>query len=58
MSDPLGLGRQTRPRVDTHIRHTVDHSPIQRILSFLNLSIDDVIDDPIARGGGALSLAD
>ncbi len=41
----------TRPRirVDSHILRTVQHSPVQRILAFLNYSIDDVIDDPIAR---------
>jgi len=36
-------------RVDWHILQNSQRSPLQRILCFMNLSIDDVIDDPIAR---------
>lgn len=36
-------------RVDSHILHSVHHTPLQRILAFRNLSIDDVIDNPVAR---------
>jgi hypothetical protein len=48
MSDPLDMGVKTI-RVDSHILQTVEHSPLQRIFAFLNLSVDDVIDSPIAR---------
>lgn len=48
MNDPLDIHPKSI-RVDSHILHTVDHSAIQRIFAFLNLSVDDVIDSPIAR---------
>lgn len=48
MADVLGSSKPSI-RVDSHILERVSHSPIQQILSFLNLSIDDVVDDPIAR---------
>ncbi len=49
MGDPLGINGAKGVRVDTHVLHTVQHSPLQRILAFLNLSIDDVINNPVAR---------
>ena len=48
MADLSGLSTQ-RIRVDSHILHSVNHTPMQRILAFANLSIDDVIDNPVAR---------
>ena len=48
MADVLG---STRPsiRVDSHVLSQVTRTPFQQILCYLNLSIDDVVDDPIAR---------
>jgi hypothetical protein len=48
MIDGLGLNRP-KIRVDSHILRSVQNTPLQGILAFLNLSIDDVIDNPIAR---------
>lgn len=48
MADLTGM-RPRSIRVDSHILHSVQHTPLQRILAFRNLSIDDVIDNPVAR---------
>jgi hypothetical protein len=48
MTDLTGLQVQ-RIRVDSHVLHSVHHTVLQRILAFRNLSIDDVIDNPVAR---------
>jgi hypothetical protein len=50
MSDPLGY--QSRkieaPQAD-RIEHVIVQRPLQRVLAFTRRSIDDVINDPIAR---------
>ena len=48
MTDLTGLKVQ-RIRVDSHVLHSVHHTVLQRILAFRNLSIDDVIDNPVVR---------
>ena len=48
MADLTGLQVQ-RIRVDSHVLHSVHHTVLQRILAFRNLSIDDVIDNPVAQ---------
>ena len=47
MADLTGM-KMHAIRVDSHILHSVHHTPLQRILAFRNLSIDDVIDNPVA----------
>lgn len=48
MTDLTGL-RAQGIRVDSHVLHSVHHTVLQRILAFRNLSIDDVIDNPVAQ---------
>ena len=51
MSNPLGF--QSRKRADAlngdRIEHVIVQRPLQRVLAFTRRSIDDVINDPIAR---------
>ena len=50
MSDPLGIQSFgiERPQRD-RIEHVIVQRPLQRVLAFTGRSIDDVINDPIAR---------
>ncbi|GEM_PF-5586167 len=48
MADLTGL-RVQQIRVDSHVLHSVHHTVLQRILAFRNMSIDDVIDNPVAQ---------
>jgi hypothetical protein len=49
-SNPLGIGsiRLSAPAND-RIEHVIVQRPLQRVLAFTRRSIDDVINDPIAR---------
>jgi hypothetical protein len=50
MPDPLGITslRRNRPR-NTQVEHLIARHPLHRVLAFTRRTIDDVINDPIAR---------
>jgi len=48
--ETLGLGRQVLRRRDgAWIEHVQTRQPLRRVLAFTRRSIDDVVNDPIAR---------
>ena len=52
MSDlnPLGIGALQRTTTDTaRIEHVIIQRPLQRVLAFTRRSIDDVVNDSVAR---------
>ncbi len=51
LSNPLGFGpvRVTAPDKDNDVEHVIVQRPLRRVLAFTNRTIDDVINDPVAR---------
>jgi hypothetical protein len=50
MSDPLGIRRlRVRAPDGARIEHVILQRPLHRVLAFTRRTIDDVINDPIAR---------
>jgi hypothetical protein len=50
MSDPLGFqSRKVEAPQGDKIEHVIVQRPLQRVLAFTRRTIDDVINDPIAR---------
>jgi len=50
MSDPFGFqSRKAEAPQGDKIEHVIVQRPLQRVLAFTRRTIDDVINDPIAR---------
>ncbi len=46
----LGFGFRPVPRPEgDHVEHVIVQRPLQRVLTFTGRSIDDVVNDPIAK---------
>jgi len=49
-TDPLGIRNvRVRPPEGARVERVITHRPLHRVLAFTRRTIDDVINDPIAR---------